>query len=115
VICVDADVPDSRRVLYIGTDNLKAAERAEADGGAGSRKRKHCGYYYSRAGQSGRSLGRRADALKNFPAMKLTKIIDDKGDWRNAFDQISDMIVKKERIDGIICLEATGGPGLRMP
>src|SRR3989475_13218626 len=24
VICVDADVPDSRRVLYIGRDNLKA-------------------------------------------------------------------------------------------
>jgi len=29
VICVDADVPDSKRVLYIGTDNFKAsAERA---------------------------------------------------------------------------------------
>jgi ribose transport system substrate-binding protein len=24
VICVDADVPDSKRVLYIGTDNVKA-------------------------------------------------------------------------------------------
>jgi ribose transport system substrate-binding protein len=39
------------------------------------------------------------------------KIVDDKGDWRNAFDQISDMILKKEKIEGIICLEATGGPG----
>src|SRR5260370_13374783 len=52
-----------------------------------------------------------ADALKNFPALKLTKILDDKGDWRSAFDQISDLILKKEKIDGIICLEATGGPG----
>src|SRR5207247_2735720 len=24
VICVDADVPDSRRVLFVGTDNLRA-------------------------------------------------------------------------------------------
>src|SRR5258708_13743715 len=28
VICVDADVPDSRRVLYIGTDNLKAGRES---------------------------------------------------------------------------------------
>src|SRR5256885_14188891 len=52
-----------------------------------------------------------ADALKNFPALKLTKILDDKGDWRNAFDQISDLILKKEKMDGIVCLEAAGGPG----
>src|SRR5258706_4888544 len=38
-------------------------------------------------------------------------LVDDKGDWRSAFDQISDMILKKQKIDGIICLEATGGPG----
>jgi len=43
--------------------------------------------------------------------MKLTKILDDKGDWRNAFDQISDLILKKEKIDGILCLEASGGSG----
>jgi len=52
-----------------------------------------------------------ADALKNFPGLKLTKILDDKGDARNAFDQISELIQKKEKVDGIICLEATGGSG----
>jgi ribose transport system substrate-binding protein len=52
-----------------------------------------------------------ADALKNFPAIKLTKILDDKGDARSAFDQISELIQKKEKLDGIICLEATGGSG----
>jgi ribose transport system substrate-binding protein len=50
-----------------------------------------------------------ADALKNFPAIKLTKILDDKGDARSAFDQVSELIQKKEKVDGIICLEATGG------
>ena len=50
-----------------------------------------------------------AEALKDFPAIKLTKILDDKGDARSAFDQVSELIQKKEKVDGIICLEATGG------
>jgi ribose transport system substrate-binding protein len=52
-----------------------------------------------------------ADALKNFPSLKLTKILDDKGDAGSAFDQVSELIQKKEKVDGIICLEATGGSG----
>jgi len=112
VICVDADVPDSKRVLYIGTDNIKAGKEslrrmAALIPGKGNV------VVITIPGQ--RNLDDRlagvADALKNFPALKLTKILDDKGDWRSAFDQISDLILKKEKIDGIICLEATGGPG----
>src|SRR5437764_11612143 len=52
-----------------------------------------------------------ADALKNFPSLKLTKILDDKGDAGSAFDQVSELIQKKEKVDGLICLEATGGSG----
>jgi ribose transport system substrate-binding protein len=52
-----------------------------------------------------------ADALKNFPAIKLAKILDGKGDARSALDQVSALLQKKEKIDGIICLEATGGSG----
>jgi ribose transport system substrate-binding protein len=52
-----------------------------------------------------------ADALANFPALKLTKVLDGKGDSKSAFDQVSDLIQKKENIVGIICLEATGGSG----
>jgi ribose transport system substrate-binding protein len=52
-----------------------------------------------------------ADGLKNFPGIHLTKILDDKGEAKSAFDQVSDMLQKKEKIDGIICLEATGGSG----
>src|SRR5260370_38624142 len=49
--------------------------------------------------------------LANFPALKVTKILDDQGDARSAFDQVSDLMQKKEKVDGIICLEATGGSG----
>jgi ribose transport system substrate-binding protein len=112
VICVDADVPDSRRVLYIGTDNFKAGreslkQMAALVPGGGSIA------VITIPGQ--RNLDDRvagvADALKNFPAIKLTKILDDKGDARSAFDQVSELIQKKEKVDGIICLEATGGSG----
>src|SRR6266436_3688796 len=112
VICVDADVPDSKRVLYIGTDNFKAGRESVKRMSALVPGKGNI-VVISIPGQ--RNIDDRltgvVDALKNFPALKVTKIIDDKGDWRNAFDQISDMIVKKEKIDGIICLEATGGPG----
>ena len=112
VICVDSDVADSKRVLYIGTDNFKAGTEALKQiaalvPGGGSVA------VITITGQ--RNLDDRvagvADALKNFPAIKLTKILDDKGDARSAFDQVSELIQKKEKLDGIICLEATGGSG----
>jgi ribose transport system substrate-binding protein len=112
VICVDADVPDSKRVLYIGTDNVKAGreslkQMAALVAGKGSIA------VITISGQ--RNLDDRvagvADALANFPALKLTKILDDQGDARSAFDQVTELIQKKEKVDGIICLEATGGSG----
>ena len=112
VICVDADVPNSKRVLYIGTDNFKAGreslkQMAELVGRSGSIA------VITISGQ--RNLDDRvagiADAIKNFPKMSLANIMDDQGDARTAFDLTSDLIQKKEKIVGIICVEATGGSG----
>jgi ribose transport system substrate-binding protein len=112
VVCVDSDVPNSKRVLYIGTDNFRAGREslrriATLLGSKGNVA------VITISGQ--RNIDDRvagvADALKNFPALKLTKILDDKGDARSAFDQVSELIQKKEKIDGILCLEATGGSG----
>jgi ribose transport system substrate-binding protein len=112
VICVDSDVPDSKRVMYIGTDNFKA--------GRESVKRfatlvSHQGNFAVVTIPGQRNMDDRlagvADALKNFPALKLTKILDDKGDARSAFDQVSALLQQKEKVAGIICLEATGGSG----
>jgi ribose transport system substrate-binding protein len=112
VICVDSDVPNSKRLMYIGTDNFKAgreglrrmAPLVESKGNLA---------VITIEGQ--RNLDDRvagvADALSNFPALKLTKILDDKGDAKTASDLVSDLIQKKENIVGIICLEATGGSG----
>jgi ribose transport system substrate-binding protein len=112
VICVDADVPGSKRVLYIGTDNFKAGRESMRRMAALVPGRGNI-VVITIPGQH--NLDDRvagvADALKNFPAIKLTKILDDQGDARRAFDQVSELIQKKEKVDGIICLEATGGSG----
>ncbi len=112
VICVDADAPDSNRLIYIGTDNFKAGRESLKQMSALVSGSKNVAVI-TIPGQ--RNLDDRmagvVDGLKNFPAIKLTTILDDKGDARNAFDQVSDLIQKKEKIDGIICLEATGGSG----
>jgi ribose transport system substrate-binding protein len=112
VICVDADVPNSKRVLYIGTDNFKAGKESLKQMAALVPSNGSV-VVITIPGQ--RNLDDRvagvAEALKNFPAIKLTKILDDKGDARSAFDQVSELLQKKEKVDGIICLEATGGSG----
>jgi ribose transport system substrate-binding protein len=112
VICVDSDVPNSKRLTYIGTDNFKAGRES---------LRRMAALVQSKGNiavitiEGQRNLDDRvagvADALANFPALKLTKILDGKGDAKSAFDQVSDLIQKKENIAGIICLEATGGAG----
>src|ERR1700730_14940886 len=112
VICVDADVPHSKRVLYIGTDNFKAGREGMKRIAALVPGRGNI-VVITISGQN--NLDDRvagvADALANFPGFKLTKILDDKGDARSAFDQVSELIQKKEKVDGVICLEATGGSG----
>jgi ribose transport system substrate-binding protein len=52
------------------------------------------------------------DALKKYPGIKIAQTIDDKGDARNANDGISALLTKKEKVDGVICLEASGGSGV---
>lgn len=112
VICVDSDVPSSKRVLYIGTDNVKAG-RESLRQMAALLPGKGNVVVITIPGQ--RNVDDRvagvADALKNYPAIKLTKILDDKGDAHSAQEQIADLLQKKENIDGIICLEAAGGSG----
>jgi len=112
VICVDADVPNSKRILYVGTDNLSAGreslQRMAALLPAGGKI-----VVLTIPGQRNMDdrLAGAVDALKNFPALKITKILDDKGNVGTANDLLSDLIQKNEKIDGILCLEATGGSG----
>ncbi len=112
VICVDADVPGSSRVLFVGTDNFRAGQEsakrmAELLAGKGTIA------VISIPGQF--NLDERVrgvtDTLKKYPAIKIAKTIDDKGDSRNAYDAIAALLQSKDKPDGIIGLEASGGAG----
>ncbi|HKT45898.1 MAG TPA: substrate-binding domain-containing protein [Candidatus Acidoferrales bacterium] len=112
VICVDSDVPNSKRVLYVGTDNQRAGHEslkrmAAILSGKGNL------VVISIPGQlnADNRLAGVNEALKAYPGLKIVKVLDDKGDPRNAYDSISGLVEKKEKIDGILCLEASGGSG----
>ena len=112
VICIDADAPDSARVLFIGTDNFRAGQdsakrMATLLGGQGRV------VIITLAGQLNAEERVRgvSEALKKYPGVQVIATVDDKGDERVAEDAIAGLLGNKEKIDGIICLEASGGEG----
>ncbi len=112
VICVDADAPESHRVLFIGTDNFRAGQESGRRMGE-LLKGKGNVAVITIPGQFNlveRFLGVN-EALKKFPGIKVIKTIDDKGDARVAYDDLSALLQTKDKPDGIICLEASGGAG----
>lgn len=112
VICVDSDAPDSKRLLFIGTDNVKAGREsgrrmAEILEGKGRV------VLIEVSGQLNQQERRQGveEVFAQYPDISIIKTIDDKGDTRIANDGIAAMVEAKTEIDGILCLEATGGPG----
>jgi ribose transport system substrate-binding protein len=112
VVCVDSDAPESRRILFIGTDNYQAglisgkriAELVHGEGQV---------VLITIPGQL--NLDERVrgvtETFKKYPKIKISHTLDDKGDPRSANDQIAALVEAKEKIDGIVCVEASGGPG----
>lgn len=112
VICVDADSPDSHRIMFVGTDNFRAGQEsgkrmAELLKGKGSIAVITIPAQFNLA-ERFRGVD---EVLKKFPGIKVTKTIDDKGDPRVAYDAISALLESKDKPDGVICLEASGGAG----
>jgi len=112
VICVDADSPESNRILFVGTDNFRAGQESGRRMGE-LLKGKGNIVIVTVLGQF--NLGERLrgvnEALKKFPGIKVAKIIDDKGDPLLVYDAISSLVQGKDKPDGILCLEASGGAG----
>ncbi|MGB8476895.1 MAG: substrate-binding domain-containing protein [Candidatus Acidiferrum sp.] len=112
VICIDSDAPNSRRIVFVGTDNFRAGEES------GKRMAdilKGQGQIVIVTVPGQPNLDERlrgvSEALKKYPGIKVVNTIDDKGDPRVANDGVSALLAKKEKIDGVICLEASGGSG----
>ena len=113
VICLDSDAPDSKRVMFIGTDNFRAGQES-AKRMADILKGHGDLAIVTIPGQLNLEERLRGvtEALKKFPGMKIVQTIDDKGDSAKAYDAVNALFSgKKTKIDGIICLEASGGAG----
>jgi len=112
VICIDSDAPESKRILFIGTDNLRAGRESG---------RRIAQLLHGRGDiivitiPAQLNLAQRLSGVKevfsSYPQIQITDTFDDKGDPGSAADQISAAIEKKEEVDGILCLEASGGSG----
>lgn len=112
VITVDSDAPTSKRIMFVGTDSYRA----------GSESGKRMADILKGQGQvvvisipGQLNMDERArgmnDTLKKYPGIKIAQTIDDNGDPRVANDSMSALLKAKAKIDGIICLEASGGSG----
>lgn len=112
VICVDADAPDSKRISFVGTDNVRAGEES-AKRMAQILKGKGQLVVISIPGQQNLDLRLQGvqEELKKFPGIKIIQTLDDNGDPRVANDSISGLLQAKAKFDGIIALEASGGSG----
>ena len=111
VITIDSDSPESKRLLFIGTNNYQAGVMA-AKVAVGQMRGKGNLVIFTMPGQANlddRLRGYR-DVFASYPAMKIVSIVDIHGDPRVAFDATEQFLgQKKQKVDGFICLEALAG------
>jgi ribose transport system substrate-binding protein len=112
VITVDSDAPNSKRVMFVGTDNFRAGGES-AKRMADILKGQGQVVVITIPGQLNVDERLRGvnETLKKYPGIKIVQAIDDKGDPRVANDNIAALLKAKAKIDGIISLEASGGSG----
>jgi len=108
VIAIDSDVPASKRLTFIGTNNYQAglmggrvlAERLHNKGDV---------VVYTMPDQTnldGRLQGYKT-ILADHPQMKIIRIVDVKGDPSVAFDATEEILKGKSVPEGFVCLVST--------
>lgn len=109
VITMDSDAPGSKRLFFIGTNNYAAgvmggkrvAEELHGKGNV-------VVFSYGQANLEERLRGYR-DTFAEHPQIKITRVVDIKGDPRVAFDTTTEIVGKKEPVDAFVCLESLSG------
>jgi ribose transport system substrate-binding protein len=112
VITVDSDSENSRRMYFIGTNNLEAGRiggkhLAQKLGGKGNV------VFFSFTGQPNLDdrLQGFKDALGAYPGMSIVEVVDVKSDRNKAFDRTRQLAEQSgaKKIDAFVSLEATSG------
>jgi ribose transport system substrate-binding protein len=112
VVTVDADLPGSKRIAFVGTGNWRAGfegGKKLADLLAGEGKVA----LMTKPGQSNleeRIKGYK-DALAKFPKMEVAQIADTQSDPTVAAQAAASLLQRFQDLAGIACVEAAGGTG----
>jgi ribose transport system substrate-binding protein len=111
VMTTDSDVPGSKRLTFIGTNNYQAGvmggrvlvERLHGKGNI---------VVYTTVGQENAEDRLRGykSILDDHPQIKIVRTVDVKGDPRVAFDTTAEIVKGKPIPDGFICLIGSPGP-----
>jgi len=112
VITVDSDAAGSRRLYFIGTNNLQAGQMGgkrliQKLGGKGNV------VFFTISGQPNTEdrLKGFKDELSSRPDIKIVEVVDIKGDAKAAFDKTQEFVALTgpKKIDGFICLDSASG------
>ena len=112
VITVDSDAVGSRRLFFVGTNNLEAGrlggrrvvDRLEGKGNV---------VIFTLAGQPNieERLKGIKDVFSDYPAMKIVDVVDIKGNTVKAFDETRKYMAQTgdNKVDAFICLDSASG------
>lgn len=112
VITMDSDAENSKRLLFIGTDNYKAGTM-----GAQTLVKQLNGkgnvvvYTMPEQANLAQRMHGYADVLATHPGIRVVQTVDIKGTATIAFDTTTDLVKKNAKgIDAFVCLEAIACP-----
>ncbi len=112
VITMDSDAAGSRRLYFIGTNNLEAGRLGgrrlvERLGGKGNV------IFFTLAGQpnTDERIKGFKDVLNTRPDIKIVDVVDTKSDARTAFDKAQELLALTgpKKIDAFVCVESACG------
>ena len=111
VITIDSDAPDSKRLYFIGTNNLQAGEMGGQRVVDKLHGKGNVVFYTMPQPNLEQRLKGYKDVFADHPGIKIVEVFNIKGDSGNAFDRTTHYLADKnaEKIDAFICLEASAG------
>jgi ribose transport system substrate-binding protein len=112
VITMDSDAPSSKRLYFIGTNNLQAG-RLGGQRAAAQLNGKGNVVFFTMPGQPNldERLKGYKDAFSNYPGINVVEVFDMKGDSGVAMDKAQEYLARKgkDQIDAFICLQSSSG------
>ena len=111
VVTIDSDAPGSKRLTSIGTDNYKAGVMG-ANVVAAKLQGKGNVVVFTMPEQANLKdrLRGYTDTFAAHPQLKVSEVVDIKGDPRVAFDRTMEMLDKNAKVDAFVSLVSLAGP-----